>query len=336
MSDTVPDGTVPDGVRTRKMLLVASSGGHIAQLVRLAPGLGASDDSVWVSFDTPQVRSLLAGRRVVYVPYVRPRDLKGVVKAARIIRGLLRSESFDLVVSTGAAVAIAALPLAKAARIPRLYIETVSRVNAPSMTGRIVERFRLAETRTQHPHWAGGRWTEHPSVFTTFERYEKAEATDTPAATDTPEAPDTPQAPDTLFVTLGTIEGYRFDAIIDAVLATGLANENTVWQTGYTTGRTDLPGRVYAATSAAEFERFSTSADVVISHSGVGSILGFLELGVYPLIVPRRRSRKEHVDDHQTQIAAHVAKLGISEVVEAPDLTAESIRKAARYAVRQA
>lgn len=323
MSDTVPDGTVADGTPARKMLLVASSGGHIAQLVRLAPGLGASDDSVWVSFDTPQVRSLLAGRRVVYVPYVRPRDLKGVVKGARIIRGLLRSERFDLVVSTGAAVAIAALPLAKAAGIPRLYIETVSRVNAPSMTGRIVERLRLAETRTQHPHWAGGRWTEHPSVFTTFERYEKAAAT------------DTPDAPDTLFVTLGTIEGYRFDAIIDAVLATGLANENTVWQTGYTTGRTDLPGRVYAETSAAEFERFSTSADVVISHSGVGSILGFLELGIYPLIVPRRRSRKEHVDDHQTQIAAHVAKLGISEVVEAPDLTAESIRKTARYAVRQ-
>lgn len=328
MSDTVPDGTVsggtvPGGTPARKMLLVASSGGHIAQLVRLAPGLGASDDSVWVSFDTPQVRSLMAGRRVVYVPYVRPRDLRGVVKAARIIRGLLKNESFDLVVSTGAAVAIAALPLAKAAGIPRLYIETVSRVNAPSMTGRIVERFRLAETRTQHPHWAGGRWTEHPSVFTTFERYEK------PGVTDTPEGAGT------LFVTLGTIEGYRFDAIIDAVLATGLANENTVWQTGFTTGRTDLPGRAYAETSAAEFERFATSADVVISHSGVGSILGFLELGIYPLIVPRRLARKEHVDDHQTQIAAHVAKLGISEVVEAPDLTAESIRNAARYAVRQ-
>lgn len=323
MSETVPDGTVPGVTPARKMLLVASSGGHIAQLVRLAPGLGASDDSVWVSFDTPQVRSLMAGRRVVYVPYVRPRDLRGVARAARIIRGLLKNEKFDLVVSTGAAVAIAALPLAKAAGIPRLYIETVSRVNAPSMTGRIVERFRLAETRTQHPHWAGGRWTEHPSVFTTFERYEK------------PGVTNIPDTPDTLFVTLGTIEGYRFDAIIDAVLATGLANENTVWQTGYTTGRTDLPGRAYAETSAAEFERFATSADVVISHSGVGSILGFLELGIYPLIVPRRLARKEHVDDHQTQIAAHVAKLGISEVVEAPDLTAESIRNAARYAVRQ-
>lgn len=312
----MPD-SVPDGTPGRKMLLVASSGGHIAQLVRLAPGLGASDDSVWVSFDTPQVRSLMVGRRVVYVPYVRPRDIRGVLRAAGTMRALLKKEKFDLVVSTGAAVAIAALPLAKAAGIPRLYIETVSRVNGPSMTGRIVDRFRLAETRTQHPHWAGGHWGNHPSVFTTFERYDKARGTDR------------------LFVTLGTIEGYRFDALVDAVLSTGLANENTVWQLGFTTNRSDLPGTVYQETSAAQFEEFATSADVVISHSGVGSILGFLELGIYPLIVPRRLSRKEHVDDHQTQIATHVAALAISEVIEAPELTAESVRRAARYAIRQ-
>jgi hypothetical protein len=46
----------------RKLLLVASTGGHLAQLVRLAPGLGASPSSLWVTFDSVQSRSLLAAR----------------------------------------------------------------------------------------------------------------------------------------------------------------------------------------------------------------------------------------------------------------------------------
>uniref|UniRef100_UPI0028CFE1F8 hypothetical protein n=1 Tax=uncultured Microbacterium sp. TaxID=191216 RepID=UPI0028CFE1F8 len=65
----------------RKMLLAASTGGHIAQLVRLAPGLGATDDSLWVSFDSPQTRSLLRDRRTLLVPYIKPRDWRGTLKA---------------------------------------------------------------------------------------------------------------------------------------------------------------------------------------------------------------------------------------------------------------
>lgn len=310
-------GPQTDSAGGLKMLLVASSGGHIAQLVRLAPGLGISPDSLWVSFDTPQVRSLLEGQRVEYVPYVRPRDLRGVWRAGKVIRSILRRERFDLVVSTGAAVAISALPLARMARIRTLYIETVSRVEGPSMTGRIVHGLRLAETRTQHPHWAGGRWGVHPSVFSTFHKKSVT------------------RAGRRLFVTLGTIEGYRFDALVDAVLATGLADDSTVWQTGYTR-RDDLPGRTFEQVPAEDFDRFATEADVVISHAGVGSLLGLLELGVYPLLVPRRVARKEHVDDHQTQIAGHAARLGVAGVAEAASLDADAIHDAARFAIERA
>jgi UDP-N-acetylglucosamine transferase subunit ALG13 len=295
-----------------KFLLVASTGGHLAQLTRLAPALGASDDSLWVTFDSPQSRSLLEGKRVLHVPYVRPRDFRGVVRTASILRRLLRRESFAQALSTGSAIALSALPLATLHGVPSTYVESVSRVDGPSMSGRILAATRLVAVRTQHPAWAKGRWAIHPSVFSTYRPL-----------------PTKPVAAPSLFVTLGTIEGYRFDAMVDAVLATGLADERTVWQLGFTTGRTDLPGTVHTAMTADDFVRSARAADVVISHAGVGSLLGLLDMGIFPVMVTRRKWRAEHVDDHQQQIARLASQMGVALSVEASDLSADVIRRAA-------
>lgn len=300
----------------RKLLLVASTGGHVAELVRLAPGLGAAPDSLWVTFDSPQSRSLLAGKRRVHVPYVRPRDAIGAARTAAIIRRVLAHEDFDGAVSTGAAVALSALPQAAMANVPSVYIESVSRVDGPSLTGRLISLSRIVTLRTQHAGWAGKRWKTHQSVFSTFHS-----------------VPRLPAERPSLFVTLGTIEGYRFDALVDAVLASGLADERTVWQLGFTSGRTDLPGRVYEQMAPEDFAEAANSADVVISHSGVGTLLGLLEWGIYPVLVTRRKARKEHVDDHQLQLAALADELDVAVAVDAPDLTAAVIHRAAGRAI---
>ena len=300
----------------KKMLLVASTGGHLAQLVRLSPGLGASDDSLWVTFRTPQSESLLAGKRVEYVPYVRSRDFRGALQAAWIIRAILRRERFDLAVSTGAALAVSALPLAKLSGVETLYIESVSRVEGPSLSGRIIAATRAAKLRTQHVGWSSKRWQLHPSVFSTYRSVEKV-GTDSPS----------------LFVTLGTIEGYRFDSLVDQILASGLADERTVWQLGFTTGRVDLPGEVHQQVSAAEFATHARNADVVVTHAGVGSFLGLMELGIYPVLVTRSKSRGEHVDDHQHQIARLASTLGIAAAVDAPALTKDILVEATNHAI---
>ena len=300
----------------RKLLLVASTGGHLAQLVRLAPGLGAAPDSLWVTFDTPQSRSLLEGKRRVHVPYVRPRDYSGVVRAALIIRRILQHENFDGAVSTGAGVSLSALPLAAVAGVPAMYIESVSRVDGPSLSGRLLATSHVVSMRTQHPAWATGRWKVYPSVISTFQSVPR-QAVDSPA----------------LFVTLGTIEGYRFDSLVDAVLATGLADERTVWQLGFTTGRTDLPGTVHQQMRMSDFQDAARDADVVITHAGVGSLLGFLDAGIYPVLVTRRKARGEHVDDHQLEIAELATRLDVAAAVDVSGLTAAVIRAAAGRAI---
>ena len=314
MARTLPD---LDSAHPRKLLLAASTGGHIAQLVRLAPGLGATDDSLWVSFDSPQTRSLLAGRRTLLVPYIRPRDWKGTAEAFRRIRAAVAAEPFEAAVSTGAALAMAALPAAQLRGIPTLYIESVSRVQGPSLSGRMLYRMRGTNMRTQHPNWAHGRWGVHPSVLETF--------------VPTPR-PIAPQQPFKIFVTLGTIEGYRFDSLVDAVLATGLAGPDTTWQLGFTT-RDDLPGHAVEQMDAADFERNAREADIVITHAGVGTILGLLEMGIYPVAAVRRTARNEHVDDHQAQIAALMRESGIGTALEVEDITAEALIAASALAI---
>jgi hypothetical protein len=88
-----------------KVLWIVSSGGHLAQAHRIEGLIGRNSGSVWVTFDSPQSQSLLESRRVEFVDYVAPRDVRGALRVASRVRKLARRESFDLVVSTGAAIA---------------------------------------------------------------------------------------------------------------------------------------------------------------------------------------------------------------------------------------
>jgi UDP-N-acetylglucosamine transferase subunit ALG13 len=303
----------------RKLLLCASTGGHLWQLERIARRFEATDDSLWVTFDTAQSRSLLAGRRVLYVPYVAPRDARGVVTAARMIDRALGKESFDGVVSTGAGLALSTIVPATRRRMRRLYIESVSRVSGPSLTGRLVYATRLFEMWNQHPGWASGRWSYHGSVLGDLVARDAA-----------------PREVRRVFVTLGTIKPYRFGRLVDR-LATILPPEVEVaWQLGVTPAPPGLRGEVHDHMSAAEFVEETRRADVVVTHSGVGTVIGLIESGIFPVVVPRRSAHGEHVDDHQAEIGELVSGAGLGLTREADDVTFEDLRTAASKEVTSA
>lgn len=52
-----------------------------------------------------------------------------------------------------------------------------------------------------------------------------------------------------------------------------------------------------------EFDNYMREAEVVITHSGVNSIISCMNLGKPLLVAPRREEYGEHVDDHQVEIA---------------------------------
>lgn len=280
----------------RKALLVASTGGHLTQLVKLERQLGVAEDSLWMTFDTPQSRSLLEGRDVLYVPYVAPRDLRGIVRAA--LRARPGFADVRACVSTGAGLALAALPeLALRHRVPTIYIESISRTQGPSMTGRLLRRLPRVGLYCQHDSWCAEPWRLGPSVLHDYQTF-----------------PGPRRPVDRVLVTLGTIRPYRFDRLVDATrraLSSCAPGAEVTWQLGCTT-RDDLPGTVVDQLTGAEFSAAVERADLVIAHAGVGVVMNILDRGKIPLLMPRDPSRGEHVDGHQRQILDYLVARGLA------------------------
>ncbi len=288
----------------KKGLWVASTGGHLEQLVRISNLSSYRGDSVWVTFDNQQSRSLLGNKRRVYVDYVRPRDLYKAMKAAWQVLPTLRSESFDFCISTGAAVATFILPLSRICGARAIYIESVSRTAGPSLTGRIMATVPGVETYTQHSSWNLKKWTYIGSLLDKW-----TVSNSTPI-----------ERPLKVFVTLGTIKPYVFERAVDAVLEILRPSDSVVWQLG-TSWRDGLPGESFRELTSEEVDFNIRHADVVITHAGVGSIINILDAGSSPVLAIRKKRYNEHIDDHQQQIADTMVKRGLAQALdlERPD-----------------
>jgi UDP-N-acetylglucosamine--N-acetylmuramyl-(pentapeptide) pyrophosphoryl-undecaprenol N-acetylglucosamine transferase len=292
-------------------LLVAATGGHLAQLHRLASRLDAiGEDRVWVTFDTPQSRSLLAEETTTFVPYVAPRKLGTALLNTRHAARLLRSHDFSVAVSTGSAVAMSFLPLAQMCGCPTVYIESAARSEGPSMTGRMLEHVPGVTLCTQYKGWADDKWKYIGSVFDDF-------------VASSPAHP--PRQPRKILVTLGTIAGYSFRRLVERLI-TILPREEceVIWQIGDTDARGLGINGVHTM-GAAELALAMRDADVVVAHAGIGSAISALEAGKFPILVPRTAAHGEHVDDHQRQIATELDRRGLAMHRDVEGLTADDL-----------
>ncbi|MHB8245836.1 MAG: UDP-N-acetylglucosamine--LPS N-acetylglucosamine transferase [Acidimicrobiales bacterium] len=118
------------------MLLVASSGGHLAQLIPVAK-LWDSAERLWVTFDTPDAISLLAAERVRWAHHPTTRSMVNLLRNFRMAWSLLRSERPRIVVSTGAGVAVPFFIGAWLLGIPRVFIEVYDRIDSRTLSGRL-------------------------------------------------------------------------------------------------------------------------------------------------------------------------------------------------------
>lgn len=302
-------------------LLVCSVGGHLTQLRMLAPRLRPVDDDVtWVTFDSPHSRSLLAGERVVYVPYVGPRGVLPLAQGSPTAHRLLR-EGFTTVVSTGAAVATLYLPPARLYGASAHYVESATRVAGPSVTGRLLAPLPWVHKYTQSPVWAGGAWRFAGSVFEAFEPVAVTSATCRSELR-------------RVVVTLGTMRDYSFRRAVEALVKAIPPHAEVLWQVG-NTPVDGLPITPRQVVPLRELEQAMREADLVVAHAGTGSALTALECGKRPLLVPREHVHGEHVDDHQFQTAGFLAGRDLAEVRRVDDLDEAALHAAAGRAVRR-
>jgi UDP-N-acetylglucosamine transferase subunit ALG13 len=284
----------------KRVLWISSCGGHLAELKKIAdlyPDL--HPESMWVTFDTPQARSMLAGQNVQFISPVGTRDGFGTLRTLLTAYRILRTGSYQYVVSTGAAVAVSFLPLASAMGVRALYVESLTRTHAPSTTGRILSSFPPVQTYTQYERWANDRWKYSGSILDNWEV----------------RARDRGTLVRNVLVSLGTIRPYRFDRAVDAVKAVLPKDSSVTWQLG-ATSRNDVPGVAHAELPWVEMGQLIREADAFVCHAGVGSVLQALDNGSVPLLAVRSARNGEHVDDHQDYFAQEIVTRGLGQILD--------------------
>ena len=124
-----------------RILLVGSSGGHLAQLMRLRPWW-QDKPHAWVTFDTPDAVALLAGEKdVTWAHHPTTRSAKNLMRNSVQARVTMRRFQPTVVISTGAAVAVPYFALARSQGIRTVYIEVFDRIETATLTGKLVRPF---------------------------------------------------------------------------------------------------------------------------------------------------------------------------------------------------
>jgi beta-1,4-N-acetylglucosaminyltransferase len=118
------------------VLLVASSGGHLLELLELANQY-ESHRRQWVTFDKPDARGLLTGESVTFAHGPTNRHLgnllRNLVLAFRVVVRLRP----DAVITTGAGVGVPFLYAARVCGKRAIYVESLARVDHLSLSGRL-------------------------------------------------------------------------------------------------------------------------------------------------------------------------------------------------------
>jgi UDP-N-acetylglucosamine:LPS N-acetylglucosamine transferase len=129
-----PDAASVAGAR--RVLLVGSSGGHLAQLMALRPWW-EQRERMWVTFRLPDAQSQLEDERVVWAHYPTTRNARNAVRNLGLAWRVLRKERPDVVLSTGAAVAVPFFLVARMLKIRTVFVEVYDRIDSATLTGKL-------------------------------------------------------------------------------------------------------------------------------------------------------------------------------------------------------
>jgi len=119
------------------LLLVCSTGGHLQQLLALRDAWGGYS-RVWVTFDKSDARSLLRDERVVFAHGPTNRSVKNLFRNLVVAWRTLRDVRPQVVLTTGAGVAVPFAWLGRLRGARLVYVESFTRIDEPSLTCRLV------------------------------------------------------------------------------------------------------------------------------------------------------------------------------------------------------
>ncbi|MEL6231810.1 MAG: PssD/Cps14F family polysaccharide biosynthesis glycosyltransferase [Cyanobacteria bacterium J06636_28] len=121
-----------------KLALVCTSGGHFSTMKSLRT-FWQDHERIWITHPDADTKSLEKwGETVYWLPYQAPRKVTDLVRNLPATVRILRDESPDLVISTGASIAVNFGFVAKLLNMRFVFVESISRSQDLSLSGKLV------------------------------------------------------------------------------------------------------------------------------------------------------------------------------------------------------
>lgn len=120
-----------------KICMACSSGGHLTHLYVLKK-FWEKHDRFWVTFDKPDANSVLKNERKYGCYFPTNRNIVNLIRNTFLAIKILIKEKPDVIISSGAAIAIPFFYIGKLMGIKLVYIEVFDRVDKPTISGRLV------------------------------------------------------------------------------------------------------------------------------------------------------------------------------------------------------
>jgi hypothetical protein len=117
-------------------MLVCSSGGHLLQLYRLKPWW-ERHRRTWVTFSGPDSESMLEDEDVAWAYHPTTRNVPNLIRNLGLAWTLVRRHRPDVVVSSGAGVALPFFVLGRLFGARTVYVEVYDRIDLPTLSGRL-------------------------------------------------------------------------------------------------------------------------------------------------------------------------------------------------------
>lgn len=296
------------GRKPLQIVLAASGGGHVRQILDLAPFWHDHHYS-FVTEDTALGQSIAAEHPTDFVAHYAWgqarlggafRMLAGAVRNATQSLRAVRSRRPDVVITTGAGSMLFTVLFGRLHGAKIILIDSFARFERPSLFARMAGRFahvRIAQSAQSARNWPGAL------CFDPFRYSDEAR----------------PDKEPLLFATVGaTLPFDRLVRMVAGAKAAGLLPETVIVQCG----EGGLKPDGVEAHETLPFERVKSilhRADIVVCHGGTGSIITALREGCRVIAVPRRFARGEHYDDHQAEITGTFAERGLLVVADGAD-----------------
>jgi UDP-N-acetylglucosamine:LPS N-acetylglucosamine transferase len=122
----------------RPILLVASSGGHLLQLLTLREAYEGLP-TIWVANDKSDARSLLEGERAHFLPGPFSRHPRSLLRNIVFAWRLIRRDRPAAVLTTGADVAVPFAWIGRLFGARVIYVESFTRIETVSLSCKLIK-----------------------------------------------------------------------------------------------------------------------------------------------------------------------------------------------------